>query len=413
MTHGTMHFLELWVGRPACALLTLHRRVRAWLAPRPSTSGAPERILFIKLIEQGSTVLAYGALKAAADLVGRANVYFLVFGENREIVDLLDVIPPENVVTIDPDRPASLVAGSLAALAALRRLRIDTVIDLEHFSRASAILGYLSGAARRVGLHRFTNEGVYRGDLMTHRVAYNPYVHTADAYRLLVHALSEPSGDVPLLKVPARSIVGERASFAASEAERGALRGRLEECAGRRVEGRIVILNPNANDRLPLRRWPTERFVEIGKRILATWDDVELVITGAAGERAAAERVRESIGSPRVTNLAGRTTLREAIVLYTLGALLVTNDSGPAHFASMAEIDIVALFGPETPLLYGPLGPRSHVFWEALACSPCVSPFNNRVSACRNNVCMQSIDVERVFAAIQQCLEGGRSPRAA
>lgn len=91
----------------------------------------------------------------------------------------------------------------------------------------------------------------------------------------------------------------------------------------------------------------------------------------------------------------------------------MTNDSGPAHFASMTDIDIVALFGPETPLLYGPLGPRAHVLWEGLACSPCVNPFNYRVSACRNNVCMQSIDVERVFAAVRACLLARRSPSAA
>jgi ADP-heptose:LPS heptosyltransferase len=404
MTHDTMQFLERWVGRPACAVLTLHRWARERLAPAPSSSDAPQRILFVKLIEQGSTVLAYGALQAAVDLVGRANVYVLVFGENREIVDVLGVVPPQNVLTIDAERPSSLVAGSLRVLGRLRRLGIDTAIDLEHFSRASAILAYLSGAVRRVGLHRFTNEGVYRGDLMTHRVAYNPYVHTADAFRFLVRALNEPPHDVPLLKLAAGGLPRANASFTPSEEERSSLRVRLDDCAGRRIEGRIVVLNPNANDRLPLRRWPTERFVAIGQRILAEWDDVELLITGAPSERAAAERVRESIGSARVTNLAGRTTLREAVVLYTLAVLLVTNDSGPAHFASMTGVDIVALFGPETPLLYGPLGPRVHVLWEGLACSPCVSPFNNRVSACRNNVCMQSIDVERVFAVVRDCL---------
>jgi ADP-heptose:LPS heptosyltransferase len=404
-----MQLLEWWVGRPACFLLTLHRRLRDRLAA-PSGGGGPRRILFIKLIEQGSTVLAYGALRAAAELVGRENVYFLVFAENREIVDLLEVVPPENVLTIDADRPAALLRDSLAAIAKLRRLRVDTVLDLEHFSRASAILAYLSGAVRRVGLHRFTNEGVYRGDLLTHRVAYNPYVHTADAYRLFVQALNEPAEDAPLLKRPARDVAREQPRFTPSAAERDALGARLAEYAGRQLGARVVVLNPNANDRLPLRRWPSERFAEVGRRILAAWDDVELVITGTAGERAAAEELRQSIGSPRVTNLAGRTTLREAIVLYTLGVVLLTNDSGPAHFASMTNIDIVALFGPETPLLYGPLGARSHVVWAGLACSPCVNPFNSRVSACRNNICMQSISADRVFEAVRECLMTQQGP---
>ena len=78
------------------------------------------------------------------------------------------------------------------------------------------------------------------------------------------------------------------------------------------------------------------------------------------------------------------------MVLYTMADILVTNDSGPGHFASMTDIDTVVLFGPETPALYGPLG-DSHVLWNGLACSPCVDPFIHRISPCNDNVCMSSI----------------------
>ena len=49
--------------------------------------------------------------------------------------------------------------------------------------------------------------------------------------------------------------------------------------------------------------------------------------------------------------LAGKTTLRQVLVLYARSEILVTNDSGPAHFASMTPIHVVTLFGPETPAL--------------------------------------------------------------
>src|ERR1700749_3374908 len=140
------------------------------------------------MIEQGATVLAYRAIARAVELVGRENVYFWVFEENRLILDLLDMIPRENVLVIRTSSPIRLFADLLGGAWRARRLGIDATVDMEFFSRASAILAFLTGARRRVGLHRFTSEGPYRGDLLTHRVAHNPYLHTAAAYWVLIEA---------------------------------------------------------------------------------------------------------------------------------------------------------------------------------------------------------------------------------
>jgi ADP-heptose:LPS heptosyltransferase len=88
-----------------------------------------------------------------------------------------------------------------------------------------------------------------------------------------------------------------------------------------------------------------------------------------------------------------------------MAAAVLTNDSGPAHFATLADATVVALFGPETPFLYGPLGENAHALWAGLGCSPCVNAFNQRVSVCTNNVCMQHLSVDLVYATIRQCLD--------
>ena len=84
--------------------------------------------------------------------------------------------------------------------------------------------------------------------------------------------------------------------------------------------------------------------------------------------------------------------------------MLVTNDSGPAHFASLTPVHTVVLFGPETPLLFGSLAPATTIIWKQLACSPCVSVFNHRLSPCDNNRCMQLITVDEVCAAVDRAL---------
>ncbi len=403
MRHETIRRIDLWAGSLLVAALTAWRRVTDAVRPPP---GPPRRILFLKLIEQGATVLAWDAVQRAVAKVGRDNVYFAVFAENRGIVDLMDLVPPDNVLVLRHDSLVRFCADALAVARRCRQLGIDTTVDMEFFARASAILGYMTGARNRVGLHRFTAEGPYRGDLMTHRVQYNPYLHTALNYSLLVAALDADPADLPLLKIPSEALEHPPARFEPTETERDEVRGIVEGLAGGPLPGPLVLLNPNAGDLLPLRRWHPDRFVALGRALLERHPDLTLGITGAPSERADAEAVAARIGAPpRVITLAGHTTLRQVVVLYTLADALVTNDSGPGHFASLTDIHNIVLFGPETPALFGPRGPRTHVIWARTACSPCVNVLNHRFSPCTDNVCMQRIEVDEVLRTVERCLE--------
>jgi len=403
MQQETIRLLDRWGGKFICALLTLHRRFLSLLLKNRSAEPT-ERILFLKLIEQGATVLAYSALKRAVEMVGEKNLYFLVFAENRPILDLMEIIPRENVITIRRDHFHYFLWDTLKALWFCRRMGIDTTVDMEFFARASAIIAYLTGARKRVGLHRFTSEGPYRGDLMTHRVQYNPHLHTAISYRSLVEAISYDPSDIPLLKVNVSQWLEETPHFQPRAEEQAKVEALLETLGSRGARPPLVLLNPNASDLMPLRKWPTERFIALGKSLLAAQKEITLVITGAPAEAESAQKIATELGSERVVSVAGKTSLRELFVLYTMADILVTNDSGPAHFSSMTDIHSVVLFGPETPKLFGALSPKSQVISAGLACSPCVNVFNHRFSPCTNNRCMQEISVEDVFAKVQAIL---------
>jgi ADP-heptose:LPS heptosyltransferase len=109
--------------------------------------------------------------------------------------------------------------------------------------------------------------------------------------------------------------------------------------------------------------------------------------------------------------VAGCTTLEELIALYWMADVLVTNDSGPGHFASITDVKTVVMFGPETPLLYGPLGGNATVIWKRLACSPCVSAFNHRNTPCTDNVCMKMITMHEVLGQIERILGAAHQTR--
>jgi ADP-heptose:LPS heptosyltransferase len=391
-----LQIIDRLVGVPLCAGLTLVRRL---IGDRfvPERVEVPRKVLFVKLAEQGSTVLAYPAISRAIKLVGRENVFFLVFEENRFILDAMGLIPLGNVITIRHKQPFELAWQALRALMRVRRERLDAAVDLEFFSRGSAILTFLSGAGQRVGFHTFFGDGPYRGDLMTHRLSYNPYLHTSQIFLLMVAALDQPVPRSGKLSVPVPQIDKWVPDFTPAAGEQDQVRSLLQRETGNDGEPQILLLNPNASDLLPLRKWPADRYVSLARRLLDAFPDIYIGLTGAPDEAGPIEAMVQEIGSPRCFSLAGKTTLRQLLVLYTLAELLITNDSGPAHFAAMTQVHTLTLFGPETPALFGARTPRAITIWQGLACSPCVNAYNNRQSSCTNNVCMQTITVDRVF----------------
>jgi ADP-heptose:LPS heptosyltransferase len=404
-----LQWIDRRIGVLVCWLLTGLRRLGGLRAAR-KPGGPVGSILFIKLAEQGSTVLAHEALRQAVARVGRTNVHIMVFEENRFIVDLLGLIPPANVHEIRTSSFGTMVLSGIRVVRALRRRRLDACIDMEFFARSSAAIAYLSGARNRVGFHAYFGEGPYRGDLMTHRVLYNPHLHASQTFASLVLALDEDPERFPTFgRVPAPSPPLPVFVPGPGEAEEAV---RMLGGLGMPAGARLVLLNPNASDLLPLRRWESGNYAALARRLVDEVPGLWVGFTGSGEETARVAGIAASVGSSRCVCLAGRTTLRQLLVVFGLAEVLVTNDSGPAHFASLTAIDVVSLFGPETPLLFAAQGPRSHPLWAGIACSPCVNAYNNRQSTCRDNVCLQRITVDQVFGTVSAILAGRVSSRA-
>ena len=394
--------MDRWVGGAACQFCEC-LRILGGLFPK-GQSADRKGLLFIKLAEQGSTVLAGAAIRDAVEKFGRENVWFLVFDENRFILDAHDLIPQENVLTIDTSSLGKIVTTALQRLLEIRRLRLEALIDLEFFSRATAAFSFLTGIPKRVGFHAYFMEGPWRGNLFTHRPRYNPHLHTSSTFRSLVAALDMAPEAFPQFNwVPQDPRVFEPPRFVATPAEVESMTSLIAAQCGRR-DGTLVLLNANASDLLPLRRWADANYIALAKRILDLGPDVFIAFTGGPAEASKTADIAKAVGSERAFSTAGKTSLRELLALYNLADVLVTNDSGPAHFATLTGVHTVVLFGPETPKLFGVLLPRCKTITAGLACSPCVSATNNRQTSCRDNVCMQSISVDTVLSAVKEAL---------
>jgi ADP-heptose:LPS heptosyltransferase len=394
-----MRKVDYWVGVPLCALSTLLLRLLARFKRR---TPRPRNVLLIELSEMGSAILVDPAME---ELKARgATLHFAIFAQNKPSLDLLGTVPDENIFRLHADTLGALLKDSARFLAWTRRKQIDTVIDLELFSRATALLSGWSGAGRVVGFHRFHNEGLFRGEMLTRRVMYNPHVHIARNFFSLVEAAySEPGDDPPArLRTPDERLTLKRAAVSQDSLLRVA--DLLAREAGWNGRQPIVLINANASDLLPQRRWPRERFADLARRLLAYRGDALLLLTGSPAEWGGLEKLARQINDPRCVNFAGRVGFSDLVALYHLSLVMVTNDSGPAHFAAVTRMPTVVLFGPETPALYGSLGESEPIF-AGLNCSPCVTAWNHRNTPCTDNRCLQAIDVDRVFAATHPHLD--------
>ena len=106
---------------------------------------------------------------------------------------------------------------------------------------------------------------------------------------------------------------------------------------------------------------------------------------------------------------SGRLSVLGLAALLERSDALVTNDTAPVHLGSALGVAVFALFGPNTPRLYGPLSPGSRAFFRSLPCSPCLTNMNYKTSHCRLPVCITDIPVSEVHERVTAHLEERRS----
>ena len=401
---NTMRAIDHWVGVPLCALVspfvTLADRIKNIFSRGPE---APKKLLFIELSEMGSAILVDPAMRNAQ--ARGAELFFLIFKSNRASLTLLNTVKPENIFTIDSSSLGGLIKDTLRFLIIARRHRIDTAIDLELFSRFTALLTGLCGARRRVGYHIFHGEGLWRGFMLTRKVHYNPHIHITKNFLSLIHAAFAKEIEVPFSKIHISDSEVRLEQAIINPQALNKVRERIEKLAAEKKiaftfgKERVILVNPNASDLLPQRRWAQQRFSELIQSIHIQYPHDLILITGSPAEFVYVEKVRAVANVKNAINFAGQVSFAELPPLYTLSDVMITNDSGPGHFSAVTPLRTVVLFGPETPALYGSVG-NSIAITANLACSPCVSAANHRKTPCHNNICMQAITVSQVLEKV-------------
>ncbi|MBI4880142.1 MAG: glycosyltransferase family 9 protein [Planctomycetes bacterium] len=355
------------------------------LSRRPRDAGPLRRVLCVKLWGIGNLTMILPLVKAVHQRHPGARIEFLTLPANRAFLAACPWI--DEVLLFSPAGAVRPLLALAALALRLRRRRYDLILDFEQFLRSTALLARLARPRLSVG---FRTAGQLRHGLYDLEVPHDCGRHMALVFGDIVRAAGVPCGDAPALFVPRSAAAGARVA-------------RLVEDwgLGRRP---LVVLHAGSGDNFPGRRWPAESFARLAD-LLAEARGAFVAFTGTAAERRLVARCRALSSAPSA-DLAGRLDLLELIELLARADLVVSNDTAPVHLGSALAAPLIAIYGPNTPRLYGPLSAAARVFYSALACSPCITNSNAKTSFCRAPLCLRSIRPAHVAAAALAMLPG-------
>lgn len=148
----------------------------------------------------------------------------------------------------------------------------------------------------------------------------------------------------------------------------------------------------------PAKQWPEEYYAQVAQ----TWLDKDwhVWLFGSSNDAAVCNRINGLAGD-RCANLAGRTSLAEAIDLLAMAAFVVSNDSGLMHVAAALQRPMVAIYGSSDPGFTPPLSDTAKVERLGLECSPCFK----RECPLGHMKCLKELAPIRIIRAMEEVMK--------
>ncbi len=299
----------------------------------------PQRILVLRALQLGDLLCAVPAFRALRAALPGAEITLLGLPWARAFVERFDgyldrflAFPGYPGLPEQPVDPAAIPDF----LASVQRSRFDLVIQMHGSGHVVNSLAVLLGARVTAGYH------VPRG-----------YCPDPDRFLSYPSELHEIHRHLRLMEFLGVRGQGDELEFPVRPSDARALASVRE--TGPLGRGTYVCIHPGA--RAAERRWPAERFAELGDRLAA--QGLVVVLTGSEQERDVASSVARSMKS-RAVNLAGRTELGALAALLADARLIICNDTGVSHLAAALRVPSVVIFTASEVRRWAPLDRRLH-----------------------------------------------------
>lgn len=391
-----LRILDRYVGSFLCFVFSLFRSIRPYRSD-------VKRVLLIELFEMGASIMIIPSIRNILRQYPDAEIYVLTTKGNFSSWDISGLINRNRIICLDGKNFVSFSLSALQALVSLRRIGIDLVIDFEKFSRVSTIFSVLAGAKRIAGFYRYEYEGLYRGSrLIDVPCSFNQNAHISQNFLALTKAALSPETTYPNIKDWISPEELSLPRFNTSPEQKRLVRQKL----GLSDSDKLVLVCPDVGANLQVRNYPLNSFAFVASELLADDPDRHIAIIGVESNRPICDAFERLLCDNRVHNLCGATqSLEEVIELISISELIIGNDNGPLHFASLTDTRILGIFSTDSPFMYGPLG-EAVVLYSFFHCSPCISALNHKHSRCSDNRCIQVIPPEFVAEMALKLIAG-------
>nr|MBC8204653.1 glycosyltransferase family 9 protein [FCB group bacterium] len=349
--------------------------------PQKESREPYKRILLVKFWGIGNIVRLSPTLKAIRARFPEAKITFITLNRNRGIYEDCGLYDEALYLKLDSIR--AFLWDIIKKFFILRAKKFDLVIDLEPLANFAEIVTFYVGVGARVG---FNMTG--RRSLFTIKAPFREDEHISKSFFRILSPFGVIISD-ELLPLP---IPLEDKDRQYTE--------RLLSDESIDAKSLIVGMNVNASNVADARRWPPEKFAQLADRI-AEELKAQLIYIGAPDERERVQNVIDNTSNGGV-NIAGRTSLKQTIAAMEMMNIFITNDSGPMHLAMAMGIPTVAIFGPESPVRYGPISDKHIAIFKNYDCSPCIFFVQAKKIKCRQDAkCIRDITVDEVFEGVK------------
>lgn len=326
-------------------------------APLPA---APVKVMVFKLDNAGDVVLSTLVMPRVSSMLEKAEVVYVVKKGFSGLLSRVDCVSgvielPAGLghcSRVGANEKKGIRVSKKILKKAIKDFRPHIIIDLRptRIGNYGALIGWLSGARRRVSLDRQRLSEIFGRD---------------KAMKWRRHEVENFC-----------SALEDAGVFSRGSDYRSWLtfwKGETE--AGLRPTSRYFLLQPGAV--WEYKKWPERNYASLMDSLAEHYPEHFFVLAGSAEEKDVCSRVREMTGKKareRVLNFAGKTAFNELIELVSGSEMVIANDSGVAHIAGAAGVRTVVFFGPSSPERFMPLSERQKmvkVFHHKLSCNPC------------------------------------------
>jgi lipopolysaccharide heptosyltransferase II len=314
----------------------------------------------------GDSVISMPAVRAIK--AGRPDAHITVAAPEK-IASVWKLVP-------EVDEVISLTSRSLfGAVGLIRRQAAFDVAILFPNSLRVALEVWLGGVPRRVGYQGHRRRWLLN-QIIPGRSRLGPVEHQVVHYLQISREVGGPA-EAPEVRVSWPRVESNGAT------------AKLGLCPGAEYG--------------PAKRWLPERFAEVVAAV-STQRPVQWILFGTAGDAEIGAAI-EALAGGKCINRIGQTTMDQLIAELRECTLLLTNDTGTMHLATLLGVPVVAIFGSTEPRLTGPLGKASRVLRHQVECSPCFlrdCPIDFR--------CMKAVTVDEAVESVSSLLKMSENP---